>query len=376
MAIELKQVITRRELGEFIRFPFQIYKDNTAWLPPLIFDEKNFFNPKKNKVLRNSETILFLAKENGRICGRVMGIINPEYNKVMGQKRGRFFKFECINNEEVAKALIEKVENWAFEKGMEEMIGPFGFSDKDPQGLLISGYDQRAVFIAPYNHPYYVDFVENAGYSKEIDLVEYLIPVPEKIPDFYIRIHDRIVRNTDLHCITFKSKKDLKPYIIPVLELMNETFSDIFGYYQLDMEEMEKFAAEYMPILDLDFVIVVVDHGTVVGFFIAIPDVGPGLQKARGRLFPFGFLHLMKQMKKTDYLILMLGGIKPTHQGIGMDVLMGTKMLESASKRGIKMINSHLEIETNVKVRAEMEKMGGKVCKTYRIYRKSLVVGR
>jgi len=225
MPIELKQVLTRRELGEFIRFPFQIYKDNPAWLPPLIFDEKNFFNSKKNKVLRNSETISFLAFENGRICGRIMGIINPEYNKLMGQKRGRFFKFECINNEEVAHALIGKVEAWAMEKGMEEMIGPFGFSDKDPQGLLISGYDQRAVIIAPYNHPYYVDFVENAGYSKEIDLVEYLIPVPEQIPDFYTRIYERISRNTNLECITFKSKKELKPYIIPVLELINETFA-------------------------------------------------------------------------------------------------------------------------------------------------------
>jgi hypothetical protein len=376
MPIELKQVKTRRDLDDFIRYPFQLYKNHPFWLPPLLLDEKKFYNPAKNKVLKNSETILLLALENGRICGRVMGIINPDYNKLMGQKRGRFFKFECINNEEVAHALIGKVEAWAMEKGMEEMIGPFGFSDKDPQGLLISGYDQRAVFIAPYNHPYYVDFVENAGYSKEIDLVEYLIPVPEKIPDFYVRIYERIGRNTDLECITFKSKKELKPYIIPVLELMNETFSDVFGYYQLDKEEMEKFAADYMPILDMDFVKVVVDHGTVVGFFIAIPDVGPGLQKARGRIFPFGFFHLLKEMKKTDYLILMLGGIKPSHQGIGMDVLMGTKMLESASKRGIKMINSHLETETNVKVRAEMEKMGGKVCKTYRIFKKSLVISQ
>jgi len=373
MGINIKQVKSRRDLRDFILYPFRVYKDNPFWLPPIIIDEKNFFNPEKNKALKNSDTVMFLALENGRICGRVMGIVNSSYNKLTGKNRARFFKFECTNDQEVAHALIAAIENWAIGFGVNEVIGPFGFSDKDPQGLLISGYDQRAVFLAPYNPSYYTGLIENEGYSKEIDLFEYMIPVPEKIPDFYNRIYERVNRNNNLECVTFRSKKDLKPFIIPVLELMNETFSEIFGYYQLDREEMEKFASDYMTIVDVDFVKVVTDHGNVVSFFIAIPDVGPGIQKARGRLFPFGFLHILREMKKTDFLILMLGGIKPSHQGIGLDVLMGIKMLESASRRGIKMINSHLELETNLKVRAEMEKMGGKVCKTYRIYKKSLV---
>jgi hypothetical protein len=372
MSLKLKKVTTRLELKEFIRYPFKIYRDNPYWLPPLIMDERNFFNPGKNKILRNSETVLFLAIENGETCGRVMGIINPAYNELNGQKRAKFFKFECVNNHDVSHLLLDAVESWAREKGMNEIIGPFGFSDKDPQGLLISGYELRAVFLAPYNPPYYTGFLETEGYVKEVDLFEYMIPVPDKIPDFYNRIYERVRRNNNLECITFRSKKDLKPFIIPVLELMNETFSEIFGYYQLDREEMEKFASDYMAIVDVDFVKVVTEQGKVVSFFIAIPDVGPGIQKSRGKLFPFGFIHILREMKKTDFLVLMLGGIKPSHQGIGLDVLMGIKMLESASRRGIKRINSHLELETNVKVRAEMEKMGGKVCKTYRVYKKTL----
>jgi hypothetical protein len=372
-SIQLKKVTTNRELNEFIHYPFKIYRDNPCWLPPLILDEKKFFNPGKNKILRNSETVLFLAHENGETCGRVMGIINTAYNDLTGQKRARFFKFECINRHDVAHLLLNAVESWASEKGMDEIIGPFGFSDKDPQGLLISGFDMRAVFLAPYNPEYYTGLLETEGYVKEVDLFEYMIPVPEKIPDFYNLIYERVRRNNKLECVTFKNKKDLKPLIIPVLELMNETFSDIFGYYQLDREEMEKFASDYMAIVDVDFVKVVTDKGKVVSFFIAIPDVGPGIQKSRGRLFPFGFIHILREMKKTDFLVLMLGGIKPSHQGIGLDVLMGVKMLESASRRGIKRINSHLELETNVKFRAEMEKMGGKVCKIYRIYKKRLV---
>jgi hypothetical protein len=334
-------------------------------------DEYNFFKP-KNKALKHSDIILFTAWDNGKMAGRIMGIINRYYNELAGQKRARFFKYECVNDTEVSHALISKVEAWAVEKGMTEIIGPFGFSDKDPQGLLISGFDQRAILIAPYNYPYYADLIEKEGYRKEIDLVEYLIPVPEHVPDFYTRIYERVTRNTSLQCLEFRKKRELKPYIIPVLKLLNETFTGIFGFYPLDEEEMKKFAADYMMILDPAFVKVVTDNGKPVSFFIAIPDLGPGLQKARGRLFPFGIFYLMREMKKTDYLILMLGGISEPYQGIGLDVMMGTKMLESASRRGIKLINSHLELESNVKVRAEMEKMGGKVAKTYRVYNKTL----
>lgn len=375
MPVELKEVKSRRELGEFIRFPFRIYKNNPYWLPPLLFDEKNFHNPKKNKALRNNDTIMILAYKDEKICGRIMGIIHQIYNEQTNNKRARFFKFDSINDQEVAHALIGAIESWAHEKGMDEIIGPFGFSDKDPQGLLIDGFEVRAAILAPYNLPYYINLVENEGYAKEVDLFEYTIPVQEKIPDFYQRIHDRVSRNKDIEVLALKSKKDLKPYIIPILELMNETFRDIFGSYELDHEEMEKFAEEYMVILDIDFCIVVLDKKQVVSFFIAVPDLGPALQKANGRLFPFGIFYIMKEMKRTDFIVLMIGGIKPTHQGTGIDVLMGVKMLEACARRGIKRIHSHLELESNFKVRAEMEKMGGEVCKVHRVYVKSLVVG-
>ena len=183
MPVELKQIKTKGELGEFIRFPFQIYKNNPFWLPPILIDEKNFHNIKKNKSLRTSDTIMYMAYKEGKPAGRVMGIIHNNNNEQTGNKQARFFKFECINDHEVAPVLIRAIEDWGRSKGMNEIIGPFGFSDKDPQGLLISGFDQRAVIIAPYNHPYYTGLIENEGFTKEIELVEYMIPVPEKIPD-------------------------------------------------------------------------------------------------------------------------------------------------------------------------------------------------
>lgn len=372
MAVELKQVISRRDLGEFIRFPFLIYKNNPYWLPPIIFDEKNFHNPKRNKALRSNDTIMYLAYKDGKLAGRIMGIIHAKNNEHTGKKRVRFFKFDCINDQQTAHTLIKAIEDWGKSKGMNEMIGPFGFSDKDPQGLLISGFDIRAAIVAPYNELYYIDLVEKEGYTKEVDLFEYKIPVPEKIPEFYQRIYERVSRNPDIQCVKLRNKKDLRPYIMPVMRLINETFRDIYGSYEFDEEEMQKFADDYMMILDVDFTIIIMDKGVPISFFIAVPDVGPALQKTGGKLFPFGFLRIMKEMKRTDFIVLMIGGIRASHQGTGIDVMMGVKMLEACARRGIKHIHSHLELEDNHKIRGEMEKMGGQVCKVHRVYIRSL----
>lgn len=374
MTVEIREVKTRRDLGEFIRFPFQIYNDNPYWLPPIIFDEKNFHNPKKNKALRKNDTVMYIAVKNGKTAGRIMGIIHHQNNEFIGKKRARFFKFDCINDQEVSHALIKAVEDWGISNGMDVIIGPFGFSDKDPQGLLIQGFDVRAAIVAPYNNPYYIDLIEKEGFTKEVDLFEYKIPVPEKIPEFYMRIYERVSKNKDIQAVPLKNKKELKPYIMPVMRLINETFRDIYGSYEFDEEEMRKFADDYMMILDVDFTIIITDKGIPIAFFIAVPDVGPALQKTKGKLFPFGIFRIMKHMKKTDFIVLMIGGIKQPYQGLGVDVLMGVKMLEACARRGIKHIHSHLELEENYKIRGEMEKMGGEVCKVHRVYKKSLVI--
>jgi hypothetical protein len=372
MTVNLKQVQSTRDLGEFILFPFNLYKNNPFWLPPIIFDEKNFHNPKKNAALRANDTILYLAYKDGKLSGRIMGIIHHKNNEQTGKKRVRFFKFDCIDDHEISHILIKAIEDWGRQKGMDEIIGPFGFSDKDPQGLLIKGFDIRAAIVAPYNAPYYIDLIDKEGYSKEVDLFEYVIPVPEKIPDFYQRIYQRVTRNPDIQFVKLKNKKTLKPYIMPVMRLINETLKDIDGSYEMNEQEMKKFASDYMMILDVDFTVIVTDKGVPVAFFIAVPDVGPALQKTKGKLFPFGIFHILKAMKKTDFIVLMIGGIKPSHQGMGIDVLMGVKMLEAASRRGIRHIHSHLELEENFKIRAEMEKMGGEVIKVHRVYFKPL----
>lgn len=374
MSVSISEVKTKRELTQFIYFPLRLHRNNPKWVPPVYMDEWKYFNPAKNSSFNYCDTILIMAKKDKQVVGRMMGIIHRGYNEMKGEKTGRFMWFESIDEQEVAHAMLEYIREWVKARGMEKLIGPFGFSDKDPQGCLIEGYEHRAVLTIIYHPEYYRKLIENEGFTKEADLVEYLIPVPDSIPDFYQRIYDRALRNHKVKIKEFKKKKELKPYIVPVLKLMNETFSEIFGSFPLNEEEMIALAKEYLPVLDPEFVkIIVTGDDELVAFIVAMPDVAEGLQKAKGKLFPFGVFHILRAMKKADQLVLLLGGIRSDYQGIGLDALMGIKMVETATRRKFKVIDSHLELETNYKVRAEMEKMGGKVAKVFRIYQSSVV---
>ena len=372
----ITEVKSKQDLADFIYLPLKLHRWNPNWVPPVYRDEWKFFNPLKNKSFSYCETIRILAKKENKVVGRAMGIIHNSYNELKNEKNGRFGWFESIDDQQVAHEMLNYIQDWVTARGMEKLIGPFGFTDKDPQGCLIGGFEHRAVLTTAYHPPYYSKLIENEGFVKDKDLVEYLIPVPGSIPDFYQRIYDRAMRNYHIRIMEFSRKKELKPYIVPVLKLMNETFSDIYGSFPLTEQEMIELAKEYLPVLDPDFVkIVITDRGEIVSFIIGMPDVSEGLKKANGKLFPLGIFFILRAAKKTDQLVLLLGGIRSDFQGKGLDALMGIKMLETATRRKFRIIDSHLELESNLKVRAEMEKMGGKVAKVFRIYQKSLVIG-
>lgn len=373
MAVELTLVNTQAQLKQYIFLCEKIYKTVDRWVPPFYEDEWAFHNPKKNKALQHCDVIRVLAKKNGNLVGRIMGIIHSTYNQLHQEKTARFFNLDCINNQQVAHALIDFIEQWASEKGMNKLIGPFGFSDKDPQGLQIEGFDFLPVLATATNPIYLPELVMNEGYNKEADCVSYQMKIPKKIPEFYERIHQRISRNQNLKLVEFRSKLAIKPYIIPVLQLVNETYAPLFGFAPMSEEEMRKFANQYLPVLDPGFVKVVIDkENHVVAFVVAIPDMSIGIQKAKGRIFPFGFLYILNSMKKSKQLNLMLGAIKNNYRGTGVSAFMGKAMLETCMKRGIEVMDSHLILEDNFAMRGECEKLEGKVCKRYRIFSKKL----
>ncbi len=374
MSVRIQLVQSKSQLKEFIFLPEKIHRDDPRWLPPIYSDEWKFYNPKHNKSIDLCDTILFLAYKELMPVGRVMGIINSSYNMLHQEKTARFFNLECYNDQEIGHALLESVENWAREKGMNKITGPFGFSDKDPEGIQIEGFDYVPVIATASNLPYLKNLVEAEGYIKEMDCLVYKLDIPETIPPAYQKVYDRIIVNEKLRLIEFKSRRQLKPFIVPVLRLVNETYKSIYGFVPMDEEEMMQLAGKYLPMLEPEFTKLVVDEtNTPIAFVIASPDISKGIQKAKGKIWPFGFIHILSSAKRTKQLDLFLGAVKDPEKNRGMTALLGVKIFKSAAKRGLQYIDSHLILETNKPMRAVMERLGAKVYKRYRIYTKEIL---
>jgi hypothetical protein len=368
----IKEVLTRKDRREFIYLPDKVHKNEPDWLPPIYMDEWELYNKKKNKSYQYADALLLLAYRDNKPVGRIMGIINRRYNELNNEQHGRFCFMECYNDKEVFHALITKVEDWARSNGMIRMIGPLGFSDKDPQGFQIEGFEYPLFMTAPNNSKYMPELLEQEGYEKKVDLVNYLGKIPEQFPLVYERVLNRFENTKEYKIIEFSAKKELKPYIIGVLELMNETFAEIYGFVPLNDKEKSDFAARYLPILDPNFIKVIEADGKLVGFAVGMPDISRGLKLANGKLLPFGIFKILKESKRSKKLLMMLGGVKKEYRGKGLDVLMGVKILQSGIRHKMDTLDSHLVLEDNTKMRGEYERVGCKVVKRFRIYQKKL----
>lgn len=370
--IVIKEVLTRKDLRDFIYLPEKVHRKED-WLPPIYMDEWLLFDKKKNKSFKYADGMLLLACKDGKPVGRIMGLINRRYNEINNEQHGRFCFMECYNDQEVFHALITRIEDWVRQNGMTKLVGPLGFSDKDPQGFQIEGFEYPQFITSANNSPYMVKLVENEGYVKKIDLVNYLGDMPKEFPRVYERVLERVKKTEDFKIVEFPGKKELKPYILPVLELMNETFSEIYGFVPLNDKEKSDFAARYLPILDTQFIKVVQkDDGQLIGFAIGLPDISAGIKACRGRILPFGIFRVLRESKRSKKLIMMLGGVKKEYRGKGIEVLMGVKILQCAISKKMESIDSHLVLEDNLRMRGEYERIGCKVVKKFRIYQKDL----
>lgn len=256
MNITIKEVKTRKDLKKFICLPEKIHADHENWVHPIYMDEWTYFDGKKNKAFSYSDTILLLASKGEEIVGRIMGIINKRYNEYKKEKTARFGYLETWEDEDVIKALLSAVEDWAREKGMDRIIGPYGFTDQDPEGFLIEGFESRATIATYYNFEWMPGMVEKLGYEKDVDYFVYKLDVPKELPEFYKKILQRVKRKGNFELVELRRKRQIKPWIVPVLDLMNECYigSNIYGYTPLDKQEMLDLAKRYLPVLDPRFV--------------------------------------------------------------------------------------------------------------------------
>lgn len=371
--LRIRPVHTKRELRAFIMLPVKIHKMHERWVPPLLVEEWSYFDRKKNPAFQKNDTLLLLAYEGNRPVGRIMGIINRQRNERLGEKNACFGYLECYDDQAIADALLKHVEDWASVHGMKKVTGPMGFSDQDPEGFIIEGFDFEPTLATYYNFEYLPGFVESSGYVKEIDYVVYQVDLTNPVPEAYKRIVQRLYDRKQFDFPDFKKKKELKPWLKPVLQLMNESFAGLYGYDPLTDDEIIAIGRKFLPVIDPRFVKVAFHGQTLAAFILGVPNLNYGFRKARGKLFPFGLFYLLRAPKKTKQFDLLLAGVHSGFRGSGLDAYGMLSIIEEAKKAGYTVMDSHHELENNLLVRSVMERLGGKLCKRFRIYRKQLM---
>ena len=360
MAVTIKKVTTKRELKRFIRFNYEMYKDNPYSVPDLFDDMLNTFNKKKNAAFEFCEADYFMAYKDGRPVGRVAAIINHKANRTWNKKEVRFGWIDFTDDAEVADALIQTVEQWGKERGMTHIQGPLGFTDMDAEGMLIEGFDQLGTMATIYNHPYYPQHMERMGFRKDADWVEYKIFVPEAIPDKHKRISDLIQRKYNLKIKKYtSSKKIARDYGQAIFELINEAYTPLYGYSALTQRQIDQYVKMYLPILDLRMVTLITDQDDkLVAVGISMPSLSRALQKSHGRLLPFGWYHLLKALffkHRAPVLDLLLVAVKPEYQNKGVNALLFSDLIPVYQQLGFEYAESNPELELNGKVQAQWE---------------------
>lgn len=357
--IVVKQIEpTPGNLKKFIKFQLELYKGNDCYVPPLVLDEVNTLNPKHNPAFDFCEAAYFLAYKDNKIVGRIAAIINRQVNEKSGKKEMRFGWVDFIDDADVVKALFDAAEKWGKNKGMNKIVGPLGFTDLDHEGMLIDGFDELGTMATIYNYPYYLPRIEALGYEKEVDWLEYVMTVPEGIPDKHNRIAEIVKKKFNLRVLKFKSRKEIKEkYGHALFELVNEAYADLYGYSTLTSRQIDYYVDMYISLLNLDLVTLIVDaEDKLVGVGISMQSMSKALQKSKGKLFPFGWYHLLKGLKgKNDRVDLMLVVIKPEYQGKGVNALLFQDLIPTYIKCGFKYAESNPELAENDKVQNQWE---------------------
>jgi len=373
MNIIVKPVNNKKERKKLHAFTMALYKDNPNWIPPLWQEELNQFDPAKNPALEFCDTVTWAAWKNDRLAGTVTGIINHRFIEQWEQKHARFGWFECIEDEEVAHALLQTVEDWAAEKGMDAIVGPMGFSDFDKEGLLIEGFDEEGTFAMLYNQPYYRDFLEKRGHKKDADWLEFRIKVPDTIPDKVLRVQQLVLKRQKVTLLETKSRKDLIPYIPQIFRLLSRCYSHLYGYVTLTEKQVEVLAAQYISFIDHRLTRILLDEkGDVVGCGITMPSLSKGMRRAKGKLFPFGFIHILRGLKKADVLDMYLVAVHPDYQKSGLMAVLMSVVHQEAIRRGMKWAETLAELEDNHAVQTLWKSYEARQHKRRRVYKKVL----
>lgn len=357
--IEVKEIKpTRSNLRKFTQFQIDLYKGNFYYVPPLISDDVNTLDPNHNPAFDFCESAYFMAYSDGKPVGRIAAIINRQVNEKEGKKEARFGFVDFIDDPAVSAALFAAAEAWGRAKGMDSIVGPLGFTDLDHEGMLTEGFEELSTMATIYNYPYYPKHLEGLGYRQANEWLEFVMDVPDAIPDKYNRIADIVKRKFGLRVLKYTSRKKIKrEYGQALFELINEAYDNLYGYSRLTPRQINYYIDQYLGLLNLDLVTLVVDkEDRLVGVGISMQSMSRALQKSRGRLFPSGWIHLLKGLKgKNDRVDLLLVAVKPEYQSKGVNALLFQDLIPQYIKCGFKWAESNPEMADNAKVQSQWE---------------------
>jgi ribosomal protein S18 acetylase RimI-like enzyme len=376
MSVQIVPVASRRDLKRFVKYPMDLYRGNLYFVPQLIRDEMELLTPAKNPAFENAEAQAFLAMRDGKIVGRIAAILSHAANRKYGTRNLRFSWFDTIDDLEVTRALFVAVEAWGRERGMETLTGPHAFTDLDPEGMLIEGFEELGTIATIYNHPYYPRLAEQCGFVKDVDYLEFQAqpPAGATLPEKTVRLAEWAQKRNNFRIVKYTSvRKAKKERAAELFDVLDEAFEDLYGTVPLSRTQKEYFVNKYMSLVNPDFLeIAVNEKDEMIGFIISMPSLSRAFQKAKGRLFPFGFLHILRALKKFDTLDFYLAGVKKEYRGKGVDLIMTMDIFRTAMAKGIRRAESNVELETNTKIQNEWKIVPVRQHRRRRIFRKAI----
>ena len=376
MYIEIKEVLTKKDLWKWVRFPNQLYKNSEFFVPFLEDDEFNTFSKDKNPAYDFCETKLFLAYKDKKIVGRIAGLINHAYNEKWNKNASRFTRFDFIDDFEVSKSLFDAVVSWGREKSHSEIMGPIGFTDIDHQGMLVDGFDKLNMSITFYNFPYYIEHMEKLGLSKDIDWIEYKITIPNELDPRIGKMCERLAVRGDYSVVKYTDRKLLYKDAFEAFALIDEAYSGLYGTVPLTKEVIKDAIDAYIPLVNLKYLCAVKDSsGKIVSFAIMVPSIAKALKKSNGKLFPFGIIRLLKALKcKNDTLEMFLVAVEPSLKAHGIPALVINELLMVCVENNVKYCETGPMLETNTAIHSMWRHFEKEQHKRRRCYIKSLEV--
>lgn len=376
MSVTVTRVQNKRAFKEFLHFPLTLYKDMPAFVPPLIMDDADTLDPKKNPAYEFCDAAMYLAYKDGKLAGRVAAIVNRKANAAWNHDEVRFGWFDFIDDREVSKALLDAVEAFGRERGMTTVLGPLGFTDFDPEGMLVEGFEYLSSMALHHNWPYYKDHMEALGYAKDVDWLEYRIYIGDTIPDKYIRVAKIVEERYGLKLRKITKREVRKTDVgYKLFDLINETYSSLYNFTVLPKKMVDKYVGFYLGVLDLKFVSLVEDKDhNIVGFGVVMPSITRALKKCNGKLFPFGWFHILRAMywKYEENFEMLLIGVKPEYQKKGVNSIIFVDIMKHLLEGGFKYGESNAELESNLDIRSQWGDLEVKECKRRRVYKKAV----